>query len=419
MMRAPIPVVVQQHAEDAAALRNIRSFLVAAPHVRLHQLNRLDERLAAHLDGLAVAGESGSKRIAAALANPGRGECFAAAVRSIEDRDAVGLERLLSLAESLPEGQAGLISAFGWVSASSLRGITKALLESPRAFRRQVGLAACSMHQVDPGPVVAAALEDADAALRTRSLSVIADRGLLQFLPACLDALADEDARCACEAARTCVLLGDRGAAVAALDKLASAPGPSRAGALDLVLRLHAPARAHAILKTLSQDPACVRLLIRGVGVAGDPHFVPWLLQQMNDLTLTRLAGESFSLITGLDLAFLDLDRKTPEDFQTGPSDDPNDGSTTMDEDDGLPWPDPEKIGNWWQANGHRFASGQRHFMGEPPSPSHCLAILRNGFQRQRMAAAVYLCLMKPGVPLFNTAAPAWRQRRWLDAMGA
>jgi hypothetical protein len=45
--------------------------------------------------------------------------------------------------------------------------------------------------------------------------------------------------------------------------------------------------------------------------------------------------------------------------------------------------------------------------------------LLKNGFQRQRMAAAIYLCLLKPGTPLFNCAAPAWRQQRLLEKMGA
>jgi hypothetical protein len=43
--------------------------------------------------------------------------------------------------------------------------------------------------------------------------------------------------------------------------------------------------------------------------------------------------------------------------------------------------------------------------------------LLKNGFQRQRMAAAIYLCLLKPGTPLFNCAAPAWRQQRLLAQM--
>jgi uncharacterized protein (TIGR02270 family) len=417
MIRAPIPVVVQQHVEAAVALRNTRDFLVSAPHVKLHQLRRLDDRLAAHLDGLAVAGEYGSRLAAASLASPGPGETFTASVRVIEDRDAVGLERLLALVDALPDGQPGLISAFGWVSASSLRGITRALLESPDALRRQVGLAACAMHQVDPGASAVAALNDSDAALRARALHVIADRGQVDLLPACMNALADEDDRCAYEAARAAVLLGDRRAAVAALHRIASTSGPWRSRALGLALKLHAPAEAHAVLKALAQDPASVRLLIQGIGVAGDPYYVPWLIQQMQDLKLTRLAGESFSLITGLDLIYLDFERKPPENIELGPNDDPNDDNVAMDEDDSLPWPDPEKIGAWWQANGPRFAPGTRYFMGEPPSLAHCLAVLKSGFQRQRIAAAEYLCLLQPGTPLFPTSAPAWRQQRWLNKM--
>ena len=45
--------------------------------------------------------------------------------------------------------------------------------------------------------------------------------------------------------------------------------------------------------------------------------------------------------------------------------------------------------------------------------------MLREGFQRQRSAAALYLCLLQPGTPLFNTAAPAWRQQRLLRGHAA
>jgi hypothetical protein len=65
----------------------MRSILVSAPHVKVHQVCRLDDRLAAHMDGLAASGEYGSKLAATALERPGRGEAFSAALRSIENRD--------------------------------------------------------------------------------------------------------------------------------------------------------------------------------------------------------------------------------------------------------------------------------------------------------------------------------------------
>src|SRR5215468_3567364 len=121
--RPPVPVVVQQHAEESAHLRHVRSVLVRAPHVRLRHLRRLDDRIAAHLDGLAVAGPYGTALCTAALERTGAGEVFALAVRLIDERDDAGLARLLALAGALPDARRGLLSAFGWVSAGQLQGI--------------------------------------------------------------------------------------------------------------------------------------------------------------------------------------------------------------------------------------------------------------------------------------------------------
>jgi hypothetical protein len=55
--------------------------------------------------------------------------------------------------------------------------------------------------------------------------------------------------------------------------------------------------------------------------------------------------------------------------------------------------------------------------MGKPVTREHCIDVLKNGYQRQRILAAHYLCLLDPGTPLFNTSAPAWRQQRLLAAM--
>ena len=67
--------------------------------------------------------------------------------------------------------------------------------------------------------------------------------------------------------------------------------------------------------------------------------------------------------------------------------------------------------------NGQRFQPRVRYFMGAAPARAHCLQVLKEGYQRQRMAAAEYLCLIAPGTSLFNTRAPAWRQQRWLAKM--
>ena len=411
-----------QHDEEAAHLRHVRSVLVRAPHVRLLHLGRLDERIAAHLDGVAVAGEYGTGLAQQALERPGTGEIFVATVRAIEDRDPDRLDKLLAIAEAVPTSRAGLLSAFGWASAADLQGITKALLDAAPPWRREVGLAACAMHGVDPGAVLAGALRDGDAGLRARALRVAGQCGRRDLLEGCLAALTDKDERCAFEAAQSALLLGDRAAALAALRAIAVNPGADgkpNLAALRGVLKVVSPKQAQSMLALLAKDAALIRTVIHGIAIAGDPHYVTWLIAQMENLKLARLAGEAFSFITGLDLAYLDLERKPPENVEFGPNDDPDDANVVMDEDDSLPWPDPEKINAWWRANGDRFAPSTRYFMGEAPSPAHCLTVLKTGFQRQRMAAAEYLSLVLAGTPLFNTAAPTRRQQRLLAQRGA
>ena len=415
--RQPIATVVQLHVEESAMLHGTRCKLTSAPRIKLHQLRRIDDRIAAHLDGVAVAGEFGWKLCEAALVNPNADAVFAATERAIEDKNLPVFNELLALAEELPESQPGVVSAFGWASAQFLQGTIKSLLTSANAFQRQIGIAACAMHQVEPGAALAAAVADADALLRARALRVAGEAGRRDLLPACIKALADKDAACQFWAAYAVALLGELGKAMPALQDAVMRPGPFRVRALQLLLKFIAVPQANELLKGLARDPANIRLLIQGAGIAGDPYYVPWLIKQMADLKLTRLAGESFTFITGLDLSYLDLDRKPPENDELGPNDDPDDPDVSMDEDDSLPWPDPVKIQAWWDTHKSRFADGTRYFMGAPVTRAHCIQVLKDGYQRQRIAAALYLCLLQPGTKLFPTKAPAWRQQRWLAAL--
>jgi len=416
-LRPPIPTVVSQHVEDAAAIRSTRTHLVSAPHVKLLHLGRWDERLAAHLGGVAVAGDFGAQQAAVALESPGTGQVFVATVGAIQSGQADGLDKLFSLVEALPDAQNALTSAFGWLSAQSLKGTVGQLLHSAAPFRKLLGIAACALHGIDPGAALNAAISSPDAPLRARALCCAGELGRRDLLPACVDHLRDEDPACTFWAAWSAALLGDRGQAIESLRQLSVPASPHRARALQLVLKILDSDGTGALLSALAKDPANQRALLQGAGIAGNPHYVPWLIKHMDDPKPTRLAGESFSMITGLDLAYLDLDRKPPENFDAGPSDDPADPDVAMDPDDGLPWPDPERVQRWWSANQARFVAGTRYFMGEPLSRELCVRVLKEGFQRQRIAAAEYLCLLQPGTPLFNTAAPAWRQQRLLSRL--
>ena len=91
-----VPVVVWQHAEDTVALGNTRSGLARAPRVKLHHLRRLDDRLAAHLDGLVVAGDAAAALTMSALESPGSGEAFMATVAAMVRRFSDGVVAALA-----------------------------------------------------------------------------------------------------------------------------------------------------------------------------------------------------------------------------------------------------------------------------------------------------------------------------------
>jgi uncharacterized protein (TIGR02270 family) len=414
---AIVRVSVRQHAEDAAVLHAIRTNLSQASHVKLKHIRRFDDRLDAHLDGLTIAGEQGWPMLDGALANPSPGSMFAAAIGAIEGRSAERLNRLYALAEAVPDTRRGLVSAFGWVEQTQLRGIVTGLLASPNPFLRFLGISACAVHRVDPGGARDTALEGPVSEVRARALRASGELGRRDLLPACVSMLKAEDAESRFWAAWAAVVLGDRGSALEALKLAAEEPGQFRVRAFRLALQAMHIDECQTWLRRMAKNPDNQRWLIQGSGIAGDPAYVPWLIKQMDDDKTARIAGEAFSLITGLDLAYLDLDRKPPEGGVGGPNDDPNDPNVDMDEDDGLPFPNSERISRWWDGNGGRFSPGARYFLGAPVTHENELRVLKEGFQRQRILAAHYLCLLEPGTVLFEWRAPAPRQQRLLAAM--
>ena len=415
---APIPFVLAQHVESAGTLWLQRRLLTGSAGAKLHHVGRFDERLSAHLDGLAVAGEDGWPILDATLEGADAGSVFAIAVRAIETHDLTRLTRLCALVEAERKCAAGLSSALGWTEESVLRGLVVRLLNDSHGAQRLLGVAACAMHRVDPGIMSARLFEDRDAAIRARTWRAAGELGKRELVSTAAAAIIDDDPSCQFWAAWAAVLLGDKHNALDVLTSIAAVPGPFRARAFQLVLQAKGTQSAHGWLATFAKDSEPnVRWLIRGAGLVGDPAYVPWLIGHMADNKTTRLAGEAFSLITGLDLAWLDLEVKPPANFESGPNDDPDDPNVDMDEDEGLPWPDALRIQNWWHANSQGFQPGTRYFMGEPLNRDNCLRVLREGFQRQRIAAALYLSLLNPGTPLFEWRAPAPRQRRLLAEM--
>lgn len=129
-----------------------------------------------------------------------------------------------------------------------------------------------------------------------------------------------------------------------------------------------------------------------------------------------RIAGEGFSMITGVDLAYADLDGEPPEGYEAGPSEEPEDEKVDMDPDEDLPWPEPELVRKWWQQHRGEIRPGLRYLWGKEITPVSLKDALTSGNQRQRAAAAIELAILQPMQPLFEVRSRGKDQLKRLGA---
>ncbi len=408
-----IESIVTQHAEEAAFLWLQREGAVKAPHYNLKDLAEHDERVEAHVDGLRIAGEPGWDICQEALGQEEAGEVFAAAVLAFESGEDSRIEAVLEVGSKSYELSRGVVSALGWIPYESIASILQRFLNADSSLLRRVGVAGMAVHRQDPGPVLGEFLDSDDALLRACAIKAAGELRRQDLLGKTKSCLTSEDLSCRFWAAWASALLRD-GASLPVLQQVAFTPSPYQERAGTFALRGLGLEQALAWHRELVARPDLHRLAVQGVGVIGDPILIPWLFEQMAIPEVARVAGESFSMITGLDWAYEDLDGEWPEGFEAGPTEDPEDANVEMDPDEDLPWPNVELIQQWWDNHKHDFQNGTRCLFGSPMSIESLNRVLRTGFQRQRIATALELALHQPGTPLFETRAPGFRQQELL-----
>ncbi|WP_434674552.1 TIGR02270 family protein [Pseudomonas sp. R1-15] len=408
-----LPVVLDLHVEEAAFLAILRDYALRAPHYDLDDLGKLEERIEAHLDGLRIAGPTGLEILLAQLGPDAVGEMFASVVLAFEAAEAKVLSRLSEHLRSAVETERGYLMALGWLDWQQLSPWIERMLAAPEPLFRRLGLAACGMHRRDPGPALLAGLSEAEPSVLARAVRTAGELRRRDLLPETRAHRLHEDAATRFWANWATAQMGDQ-QALEPLRQFAEQPGEFQYRALCVLLAWQDREPSIAWIRQCVQDPRDRRLGIQALGLLGDPVSIPWLIQQMNDLPYARVAGEAFSLITGADLALLDLELRSSPDFVAGPNDDPEDSNVAMDPDENLPWPDPSAIEAWWQANGGQFQVGARYMLGLAHSERSFEQALVRGQQRQRVAAACGLAGFRPDEVLFPTSAPVLRQQRLL-----
>ncbi len=438
-----VEAVVSQHAEEASFLWLLRARAVTAPHYDLADLAKLDGRIDAHLDGLRIAGAAAWPLLAAPLDAGDAGDVFAAAVRALESGEPSWWQTVLAAVDADAERAPGLVSALGWLEWERVAASAGALAQDASPLRRAIGIAGAAVHRRDPGAPLRETLDEAergaaaggasdgaagasevaaggsgagagtvgiDPWLAARAFKAVGELGLVDLRDKLRAGWQHDDRRARYWAAWASARLGDGGAA-GVLMEMARTPGLFRDEATAMAMRVAGAddgPRWYAALVALGAS--CARQAAIAAGALGDPALVPWLIEQMRIDETARVAGESFTAITGADLALLDLDRDQPEDFAAGPTEDPADEDVALDPDEDLPWPDASLVSAWWAEHAGSFRAGTRYLVGAPLSADHAAHVLRTGLQRHRSAAALTLALSSPDSPLFETRAPATRQ---------
>jgi uncharacterized protein (TIGR02270 family) len=412
-MAKVIPVVIEQHANEAAFLWQLRDKAVQAPDYSLADLARLDNRVDAHIDGLRIAADAGWEICKEELDSEEAGEVFAAAVLAFESRDDDRIQIVLELGSSSFELYRGLVSALGWLPYQEIDTYIQQFLNKDSPQARCIGVAASALHRQNPGRPLVASLSDSDRLLKARALRAVGQLGCEDLRSYLFDNFNDENISCRFYAAWSAALLGES-RAVPVLRTLAETDFSSRQEAVEMAVRIMNVSVAHQWRKEMAQKAATCRLAATAAGVIGDPVSVPWLIDRMMVPELGRVASESFSMITGVDIAYEDLDGEWPKGFEAGPTEDPEDENVEMDPDENLPWPNPELIQKWWNNHRSNFQNGTRYLIGKPITEDWLQQVLRIGKQRQRAAAALELVLKRPGQPLFEVRAPGFRQQQML-----
>jgi uncharacterized protein (TIGR02270 family) len=393
--------VVQEHASEAAYLWEARQrrLALASPQYTLRHAIEHDGRIEAHLDGLRVAGGKGVAVCRNGLTADSPGSFFAATVLALEHRAGDVFKELCAVAAAAPEVHEAFGSALGWVSPALLRGVVVGLLESASPELVKIGIAACAWHRIDPGRALHRHFDSGLPPVQACVLRATGEIGATAWKQQCLEMLLSPDPDVRYFAARSALLFGLREPVLPTLQALASEPTPWQRRAFRLALLALNPSEGQAFVRGCAG--VSNRMKVEAVGLMGQVQHVPWLIECMADPLLARIAGEAFSAITGVDLAFEDLDiRPAPE----------QDEEAESPEDDGLPWPDPQRVAAWWNRNAARYPTGVRLFCGAPLSPQQCMQVLKSGYHRQRICAALHLALSRPGTALFEWRAPAWRQ---------
>ncbi len=396
--------IFERHLTDAAFLWIQRSGAVYQPHYSPEALAELEQRINRHLTGLLLEPELAWEVCKEALMFEEGGETFIAAMVAFASGDKKKTERAMKAGFVNAGTFKGLVSALGWHSGGKACPWVQTGLLSNNIDHNHFAIATCGIIAHDPGESLLHLVERGkrhpEHPLFVRCLRLIGELKRMDLAAVANKAAIANNADIRFWGIWSSVLLGNHANALK-LEACIRQINPWQQKAIQLAFRVLPGNVADLWINHLLDQPDQQRQGIKAIAVNGRIHAISHLIAAMRDDTLACVAGDAFSLLTGIDLKQQQLTRPQPQWHDDRDDIDPD----IAFEDVKLPWPDADKVAALWQQRAADFDIGQRYLLGQTITAGDLNDIVASGYQRQRHAAALELALLDPASPLNNTRA--------------
>ncbi|KPJ92434.1 MAG: hypothetical protein AMJ53_09395 [Gammaproteobacteria bacterium SG8_11] len=398
-------LLTEQAVDDASYLWLLREQAVTSPNYNRFEVTELDERLEGYLDFIKLANEFGWQACEENLSWKDAGEIFVGCVTAFGTNNPKIIDSVIDVGCQSLELSQGIVSALAWENGDKTEAIIHRLLNSMEPIQKRIAIGASGVLRKDIGQSLNENLTFESTDVRSRALKAVGELGRKDLLEACIGHIDNDDEDCRFWSAWSAALLGSLDAALPALQSVSLSDSKYSEKACDLTGRIMNVELAQDWLQELGNSQSKLRQAVIFAGAVGMPVLVSWLINIMTIPELARKAAESFVNITGADLIDFDLAGDEPAGFEVGPSENPEDEFVEMDADEDLPWPDVDKIAQWWANYKDHYAAHERYLCGQPINVESLNRIIDIGKQTHRHAAALELTLISPGKPLIEVRA--------------
>lgn len=400
--------IYERYVDEASFLWLMRSIAVNQPHYNAADVQALEARVQAQLDGLMTSIDIAWPLCEKALELNAPGEVFAGAIVAFKSHDASKIQKVVDAGLVSDATFKGLISAIAWLPSKISYPWIQKFLTSKDINHKYLAIALCSLRRENPGEFLPKFLQRDDCLqhekLYVRCLRLIGELKRHDLMSALDTAMASDNKNIAFWASWSAMLLGNK-ALVTKMEPHIFKASPHQDKALNITFRVLSINDARSWITRLSGDSQHIRTVIKATGILGDPHAADWLILKMREPKYARLAGESFTFITGIDLEKNQLSQDAPEHYEPIPNEDAGDEIVALDDDENLPWPNATAVAAIWKQSSGQFTKGQRYLMGKEINKSNLASHIQNAYQRQRQAAAMELALLDASQILHNTSA--------------